>query len=409
MRTNQNWSNLGDQYKHTVADAIHTGDFSKLNRLVSDTLSDAVSEANWHVKNASQTIQKEVQNNRQQNIQREYQRQKPPQPQPSYKYSPLPISKTKKIGSVSSVLYLIFGGFGAFGSGLALFIGLFFSLIGYTWGAFRYIMLFLLLIVFSLMIRQGIVEQNRLSRMKRYIALFHNNMYMNIEDLARHTHRSIPYVRKDIIKMLQLGFFPEGHLDNKATCLMLDDATYHEYLRIERERQRLAVEQAANTNTQTVSDTTNTEPVNQELVTMLREGEEYIQKLHYLNDIIEDEAISEKMDRTENLLKEIFKRVEDTPAQMPKMHKLMNYYLPTTIKLLQAYSEYDDISAPSQDIISAKAEIEKTVDIINEAFTELLNKLFQTSVIDVTTDAQVLQTMLAKEGLTKNDFTEEIK
>ena len=125
--------------------------------------------------------------------------------------------------------------------------------------------------------------------------------------------------------------------------------------------------------------------------------------------IIEDEAISEKMDRTENLLKEIFKRVEDTPAQMPKMHKLMNYYLPTTIKLLQAYSEYDDISAPSQDIISAKAEIEKTVDIINEAFTELLNKLFQTSVIDVTTDAQVLQTMLAKEGLTKNDFTEEIK
>ena len=60
-------------------------------------------------------------------------------------------------------------------------------------------------------------------------------------------------------------------------------------------------------------------------------------------------------------------------------------------------------------IKQAKAEIEKTVDIINEAFTELLNKLFQATVFDVTTDAQVLQTMLAKEGLTKNDFSEDKK
>ena len=89
--------------------------------------------------------------------------------------------------------------------------------------------------------------------------------------------------------------------------------------------------------------------------------------------------------------------------------KLMNYYLPTTIKLLQSYSEFDDISAPGEDVIKAKAEIEKTVDIINEAFTELLNKLFQATVFDVTTDAQVLQTMLAKEGLTKNDFSEDKK
>ena len=56
-----------------------------------------------------------------------------------------------------------------------------------------------------------------------------------------------------------------------------------------------------------------------------------------------------------------------------------------------------------------KAEIEKTVDIINEAFTELLNKLFRATVYDVTTDAQVLQAMLAKEGLTKNDFSEDKK
>lgn len=89
------------------------------------------------------------------------------------------------------------------------------------------------------------------------------------------------------------------------------------------------------------------------------------------------------------------------------MRKLMNYYLPTTINLLQAYSEFDDVSVPNQDIVSAKAEIEKTIDIINEAFAELLNKLFQESAFNAATDAQVLQTMLAREGLTKTNMTEE--
>jgi hypothetical protein len=124
--------------------------------------------------------------------------------------------------------------------------------------------------------------------------------------------------------------------------------------------------------------------------------------------LIEDEVVSEKLYRMEDLLKEIFQRLQDDPEQMPKTRKLMNYYLPTTIKLLQAYSEFDDVSAPNQDITSAKTEIEKTIDVINEAFTELLNKLFQQSAFDAATDAQVLQTMLAKEGLTKNKMTEDI-
>ena len=140
---------------------------------------------------------------------------------------------------------------------------------------------------------------------------------------------------------------------------------------------------------------------------MVSEGQDYIAKLHHLNDIIEDAVVSEKLYRMEELLKKLFERLEESPNQMPKMRKLMNYYLPTTIKLLQAYSEFDDVNTPNQDIISAKAEIEKTIDIINEAFTELLNKLFQESAFDASTDAQVLQTMLAKEGLTKNKMTEE--
>ncbi|MBD5499797.1 MAG: hypothetical protein HDR10_01130 [Lachnospiraceae bacterium] len=139
-----------------------------------------------------------------------------------------------------------------------------------------------------------------------------------------------------------------------------------------------------------------------ELNTMIAEGMECIRKLHALNDKIPGEVISQKLYCLESLLKDIFDNVREHPEQMHRMHTMMDYYLPTTLKLVEAYEDFDRISVPGKDIIDAKAEIERTLDIINQAFKELLNNLFQDAVFDATTDAQVLQTMLAREGLTKD-------
>lgn len=134
---------------------------------------------------------------------------------------------------------------------------------------------------------------------------------------------------------------------------------------------------------------------------MISEGMDCIRRLRELNDNIEGEVISDKLFRLENLLKEIFDSVREHPEQMDRMHKLMEYYLPTTLKLVEAYEEFDGISVPGEEVLQAKAEIEKTLDTINQAFAELLNNLFQDAVFDATTDAQVLKSMLAREGLTK--------
>ena len=136
-----------------------------------------------------------------------------------------------------------------------------------------------------------------------------------------------------------------------------------------------------------------------ELDVMVKEGMDAVNKLHALNDDIPGEVISKKLDCLEGLLKQMFDRVKEHPEQMDRMHKLMDYYLPTMLKLVEAYAEYDKVSAPGKEIIQAKAEIENTLDTINEAFVQLLNNLFQDSVWDVTSDAQVLTTMLTQEGL----------
>ncbi len=453
MNNSNNQFNLGEQFRDAVQDALNTGDFRKLNHLVSDTVTDAISEAGRQVKNAASEAKKEtywdsqskteqnrnytykevppqqnapkyqgqytqpsyteIKKQKRQNQSFHYQKQSPVKPYAyqntvSYAKSFLPAVKVKNIGQVSSVLYMVFGGVGIGLVSIALFIGFIFLLLNLVWPTGIFVFLFALLGGFIFMTRKGVIEKDRLKRMKRYISICAGKMYVNIEDLAKQTNKSGKFILKDVKKMLELGFFPEGHLDEKEACLMLDDVTYREYLKVERERKALQAEQiASHVQQDEKEDVQDNE--NQELQTMLREGQEYIRKLHELNDLIEGEVISEKLYRMENLLKEIFERLEEDPSQMAQMHRLMNYYLPTTVKLLQGYEEFDGVSSPGEEIIAAKAEIERTVDIINGAFEELLNKLFQATVFDVTTDAQVLKTMLAKEGLMKNEFSEETK
>ena len=82
----------------------------------------------------------------------------------------------------------------------------------------------------------------------------------------------------------------------------------------------------------------------------------------------------------------------------------MNYYLPTTRKLVDAYRELDQETIISENMAKTKKEIEDTLDTINEAFENLLDSFFEERAMDISSDISVLQTMLAQEGLTGKDF-----
>ena len=104
----------------------------------------------------------------------------------------------------------------------------------------------------------------------------------------------------------------------------------------------------------------------------------------------------------ELLVDKIFERVEEIPETVGDLHRLMNYYLPTTVKLLEAYEELDRQPIQGDNILSSKDEIEKTLDTLNVAFEKLLDAMFQDTAWDVASDISVLKTMLAQEGLTED-------
>ena len=94
----------------------------------------------------------------------------------------------------------------------------------------------------------------------------------------------------------------------------------------------------------------------------------------------------------------------DMPETAGDIRKLMEYYLPTAIKLLEAYENLDAQPVQGENIISSKKEIEDTLDTLNEAFEVLLDDMFQDMAWDVSADASVLKTMLVQEGLTEKKF-----
>lgn len=248
--------------------------------------------------------------------------------------------------------------------------------------------------VFGTVLSRGVFLNSRMNEAKRIAMLCNDKGYVEIDNVARSTGQSAKKVLRRIKTLLKHGYFPQGRIDDENSTLILTDEVYNQYLATKKAAQKDIIDTSA----RVVDDDENSD----ELKQMIAEGTDYINRLHRLNDNIPGEVITNKLSRLEVLLKEIFTRVKEHPEQMSRMHELMDYYLPTMIKLVSAYEEYDKVSEPGKDIVDAKKDIENTLDTINVAFNKLLNNLFKDSVWDVTTDAQVLKTMLAQKGLADN-------
>ena len=296
-------------------------------------------------------------------------------------------TKFDSVDDTKSIIYIIFGVIG-----VMLFFA--FTIAAGIVKNFPWVLSFSLLTAASAGLGiLGIQKRKITERAKRYARICGEKMYAKLSQISSATGMSEKALKKDIKKMLRTGYYPEGYMDEEETTLMLSEDVYREYssmksrMKTEEEEKRKEAESRL------------TGEEKSELDIMVGEGMDAVNRLHKLNDDIPGEVISAKLDLLEDLLKQIFNRVSEHPEQMDRMHKLMDYYLPTMLKLVEAYAEYDKVSTPGKELIQAKSEIENTLDTINEAFVQLLNNLFQDSVWDVTSDAQVLTTMLTQEGL----------
>ena len=243
----------------------------------------------------------------------------------------------------------------------------------------------------------GVRGLERVSRFKKYCKTLGRNTHCSLEKLARTVGKNVKFVRKELVKMIDDGLFLEGHLDREEANLITSHETYRHY-----EQSRLALEARKKEEQRLEAAKPAADPRVREV---LERGNAFIAEIRRCNDAIPGQEISSKISRMELIVRRIFERAQAHPEIVPDLKKLMDYYLPMTVKLLNAYAEMDAQPVQGETIRSSKKEIEDTLDTLNLAFEKLLDSVFEDTAMDVSSDISVLNTLLAQEGLTDDELS----
>lgn len=393
------YSNLGEEIKSIVKEAINSTDFKQLNKNISNTVNSALEEvkkgvqrgkAVWYETNARIDDEEE----------RETETQVVERPLRA------PVAKSPA-GKISSIIMMILGyfgiGFSAFVlAAVGIAVGISGSLIamGVSMGV-----LIPLLIICIILAVTGTKSRGRVKRFYEYVRTLNGQAYISVKQLASSVGKNDKFVVKDLLRMIRSGMFPEGRINDEKTYLLLSDEAYDAYEKYEegvrlREREERRLKEEVERQQRMEAQN----PILKETRLLIEEGKESIEQIREANEAISGEVISQKLDRLEIILCKIFEYVENHTDELPETRKFMGYYLPTTLKLVNAYREMDAEPIQGENIRSAKHEIEATLDTINYAFENLLDSFYQDKAMDISTDITVLETMLAQEGLTEKDF-----
>ena len=402
-----NSKNIGDQVRDAIQDAIDSQDYSNLKSVVEQSIGTASVAIGQGIRQAAQAAQQAQQAAQEKSAQKNATRAYAMQREQAHFLREQQIAKEQAIfGNPSGTTAL--GFVMAIGGGVLAFSFLLIALIfapialaasstfaGITAG----IMALLGAGCIGLLIA-GVKSLGFVKRFKKYRGILASREACPIAELSAQTAQPEKLVRKDVQKMIGKGLFKQGHVDDAGTWLMVTDESYQQYRHqlAETNKQRALQEQQAAARAKRGAH------LGSEAQAILKKGEAYVVQIRQSNDDIPGEEISAKIDQIEQVVRSILKRAEKHPEVIGELDRLMDYYLPTTVKLLDAYKDLDRQPIQGANIAKSKAEIEDTLDTLSIAFEKLLDSIFTEVAWDVSTDVSVLHAVLAQEGLVEDPF-----
>ncbi len=449
---NKDINGIGSGIKDAVDDAVNRGDFSGLNEAIQKTVRDVTGSAAGTAADALYNYQKFVQGTSgsggagqggaeqkrtyghagrsSENVTEQYkQRAAGARHHTTFssKFSPFlqrKISRSSGTGSiVGGVVLLVMAGFslveGLFSGLMGMFTSVgsgFFSAVGIT----SLVITLGLAVLGGILVKKGRERKQLVKDYYEYGKIAGTSEYLEVNKIARATGQSRETVLNNLEKMISEDMIPAAWFDRQKTTLMLSEQLYNEYLRLERERQAQEAEAAKEKMKErteagggVVVDEESFAKIDADLQPrpedaklpaearkIVEEGLLYMGRIREANRAIGDEEISEELLHLETTMDRIIEQIRKDPSSAPNLRRLMVYYLPTTMKLLQAYIELDSQASQGENILKTKQEIREALGTINIAFENLLDSLFQDMAWDISSDISVMKTMMAQDGLT---------
>lgn len=224
----------------------------------------------------------------------------------------------------------------------------------------------------------GLKRAKQSKRLQEYASILPpNDTYYSIHELADRTGRPFRQVVADLQKMIDLGVWEQAWIDRKHSRLMFTEYSAEQMVQEEKQTAPKKSDDRA---------------------------EEVLRRIRADNDRIADEVMSKKIDRIELLTGEIFRYLSKHPDREGELRSFMDYYLPQTLKILETYAQLEEQGVETENIRRAKEEISGMLDQLTESYERQLDKLFDTDVLDISSDIEVMRQMLRNDGLSADEL-----
>ena len=222
--------------------------------------------------------------------------------------------------------------------------------------------------------------KRRSARVARYLAVMGKRGYIAVDELCAVTGKSRKKIESDLDYMVEKGLLGAGaYLDSGRGIFFRSADAFADYANATAKKENVTPKEA-----------------NEGYAGALR-------AIRSANDRIADPVLSEKIDHLETVAGKIFREVEEHPEKQQQAATFLNYYLPTTLKLLDSYAKFEEAGIEGENLSRAQERIEETRDALIKGFDKQLDDLYRNEAMDIDSDIRVMENMLRRDTASVED------
>lgn len=236
----------------------------------------------------------------------------------------------------------------------------------------------------------------------RFLRELGHNTVIPIRDLASSVQKSEKDTIKELMYMMNKGYFKQARIVENDSLFLLDIPTFKLYKNQKNQMPNLSHEE-----NKKIAQDANTKTNKDKAEEIIRISSKEITSINLDISRIKNRNFLEKVIEIKKTIENITNIIKRYPEKAYVLDKFIEYYLPTTVKLIDAYTEYEIMESNDSKIKNSLAEIESSIEIINEAFEKIQLELMEDRTMDIKTDIDTMKILLNQEGYLEKDWSKD--
>lgn len=210
-----------------------------------------------------------------------------------------------------------------------------------------------------------------------------------VEDIVTALNKPQQTVAAEINHMIRKDYLPQARLVEGGDLLLIDHAAYKAY-----KDNYMGRTVPVKENVPEIEETE--APTDDDRAAVM---EDYEKTLKEQRDRTGDDVLKEKISALLKLLDAIRHAVNTDPGRVESLNKFVDYYTPTTIKLIERYLQFESSSVITEAIRNTMDDILRSLDKVIDGYEKLLDTLYKDDLLDLNAEMDVMETVMKQDGL----------